>query len=129
MQRKLLVACLEAAGIEGQVTGTAAETLWLFERRTFDLVSLDIDLHAAEGIAAFEAIAAAQARSRAVPVLAITANECGWSEADYRDAGFAGLFLKPIEPFRLYHAIDVLLRQTGQPPLLVWDEARDAHVA
>ena len=57
-------------------------------------------------------------RGKKVPILAITDNDCRWTEKEYRDAGFAGLFLKPIEPSRLFRTIDDILYEHHQPPLL-----------
>jgi CheY-like chemotaxis protein len=82
-----------------------------------DMVFMDIDLHSAEELAAFERMRATPRREH-VPILALTENECAWPETAYREAGFAGVFLKPIEPLRLFRMMDDVLREAEQPPLL-----------
>ncbi|HTQ15403.1 MAG TPA: response regulator [Rhizomicrobium sp.] len=114
VQRRLLQACFDVAGAGAVFAASASQALTQFRRRPFDLVLMDFDIHAAAELAAFVTMR----ESGAVPILAVTENECHWSEADYREAGFAGLFEKPLEPGRLIATIDRVLRETGQPPLL-----------
>ena len=121
MQRKLFKACLDGLGAEGLFASYASEAVELFQHHPVDLVLMDIDLHAAAELSAFERIHDSF-RGRKVPILPITDNECGWSEDDYREAGFAGLFEKPLEPMRLYTKLDAALREFHQPPLLLAPE-------
>ena len=118
LQRKLLSACLDAVGVEAFFASRAPEAIFLFRRHPVDMVFMDIDQHSQAGLAAFEGIRATPRRGRGVPILAMTNNECRWTEQDYRDAGFVTMFLKPVEPMRLFLAIDSVLRETAQPPLL-----------
>lgn len=118
VQRKLLQACLEAVDAEAFIVPRAANALWVFRRHPVDLVLMDVDWHAAEEIAAFEEMAWQPDSARRVPVIAVTDNDCGWSQGQYHDAGFAALYLKPVEPLRLFGAIDDLLRDSHLPPLL-----------
>ena len=53
-----------------------------------------------------------------VPILAVTNNDSRWTDTDYRHAGFAGMFPKPIQPSRLFRTIDDILLEGHQPPLL-----------
>lgn len=117
VQRKLLAACLDAVGVETLFAANAAEAVFLYRRHPVDMVFMDIDEHSQAGLAAFEGIRATPRRGR-VPILAVTNNECRWTDQDYRDAGFAALFAKPIEPIRLFQTIDRVLREAAQPPLL-----------
>jgi len=116
VQRKLLQACFDVVGAESLFAATAAQALALFRRCDVDIVLMDFDLHTADELAAFEAM---QAKPQwRVPILAVTDNDARWSEEDYRQVGFAGLYVKPIEPSRLITAMDGVLREIGQPPLL-----------
>jgi CheY-like chemotaxis protein len=117
VQRKLLQACLDVLGAEAVFALHAADALFLFRRHPMDMVFMDIDLHSAEELAAFERMRATPRREH-VPILAVTDNECDWPEKSYREAGFAGVFLKPIEPMRLFQTMDDILREACQPPLL-----------
>jgi CheY-like chemotaxis protein len=116
VQRKLLEACLDVVGAEGLFADSAAQGLRLFHRNAVDMVLMDLDMHAADEISAFEEMRAAPRGGP--PILAVTDNECRWTDEDYRDAGFAGLFLKPVEPERLFTEMDRALRDCGRPPLL-----------
>ena len=118
LQRKLLEACFDVAGIESVFASHANQALWLFRRFPVDMVFLDFDEHSNEELAAFRVMRDMRPRGRRVPILAVTNNDCRWSEDAYREAGFVGLFEKPIEPSRLFRTMDDVLRETGQPPLL-----------
>ncbi|HEV2561936.1 MAG TPA: response regulator [Rhizomicrobium sp.] len=119
IQRKLLQACLEVMGADALIFPRPLDAVWTFRKQPVDLVFMDIDQHIANGLTAFEAIRATPVRGKTVPIMAVTENECRWSEQDYRDAGFAGLFLKPVEPTRLFRAIDDVLARWNPPELNV----------
>jgi CheY-like chemotaxis protein len=121
IQRKLLRACLDVIGAESLFALNAKDALFMFRRHPTDMAFMDLDLHSAQELEAFERMRTTPRREH-VPILAVTENVCDWPEAAYREAGFAGLFLKPIEPMRLFHAMDTILRRAAQPPLL-YDQA------
>ncbi len=118
VQRRLLQACLEVMGAEGRVVARPLDAVWAFRRHPVDIVFLDIDSDITRGLSAFEAIRASPSRGRGVPVFAVTENDCHWRVQDYRDAGFAGLFLKPMEPTRLFAAIDEAMKIFRPQPAL-----------
>src|SRR6185295_4706167 len=89
LQRKLLQACLDVLKAEVLIAPRAAQAVWLFRRHPVDLVLMDIDWHCADELAAFQEMRAVSRRGSRVPVVAVTDNDCGWSEAQYRAAGFA----------------------------------------
>ncbi len=62
---------------------------------------------------------ASRQRWNNVPILAVTNNDANWTEEEYREAGFGGMFQKPIEPTRLFHKIDDVVRDLGMAPLLM----------
>ncbi|HEY2032853.1 MAG TPA: response regulator [Rhizomicrobium sp.] len=118
VERRLLQACLDAARIEAIFARTAAEAVAYFRQHPVDMVFIDIDRHSPGELGGFRRIRATPGRGKTVPIVPVTDNDCHWSEKDYRDAGFAGLFLKPIEPSRLFRTIDDVLYEHRQPPLL-----------
>jgi CheY-like chemotaxis protein len=122
VQRKLLQACLDVIGAEAVFALHASEALFMFRSHPMDMVFMDIDLHSAEELAAFERMRATPRREH-VPILALTDNICDWPEKAYRETGFAGVFLKPIEPMRLFRKVDDILRRTEQQPL--FEDQRD----
>jgi CheY-like chemotaxis protein len=118
LERKLLQACMDVIQAEAIFARTAAEAVAYFREHPVDMVFIDIDRHAPGELGGFRRMRATPARGGKVPILAITDNDCRWSERDYRDAGFAGLFAKPCEPSRLYRKIDDVLYEHHMPPLL-----------
>ncbi|MGN6515547.1 MAG: response regulator [Rhizomicrobium sp.] len=118
LERKLLQACLDIVQIEAIFAPNAAAAVAYFREHPVDMVFIDIDRHAAGELGGFRRMRATPVRGTRVPILSVTDNDCHWSEQDYRDAGFAGLFIKPIEPSRLFQTIDDVLHEYRQPPLL-----------
>jgi CheY-like chemotaxis protein len=118
LQRKLLAACLEAIKAEALFAPRAANAVWLFRRHPVDVVLMDLDWHAAEEIAAFQEMRQVPRWGRRVPIVAVTDNDSGWSERAYREAGFAALCEKPIQPMQLFAIVDDVLRDGHQAPLL-----------
>jgi CheY-like chemotaxis protein len=119
IQRKLLEACLDVIDAESLFAPRAAQALWQFRRHPVDIVMMDLDWHVKEEIAAFEEMKKTPRWGAHVPIVAVTDNVCSWTERDYRDAGFAALYMKPIAPIRLFAKIDDVLRDCHQPPLLL----------
>lgn len=118
LERRLLQACMDAIRAEAIFSRRAADAVRYFREHPVDMVFIDIDRHAAGELGGFRRMRATPGRGKTVPILAVTDNDCRWSESDYRDTGFAGLFLKPIEPSRLFQTIDDVLYEAHQPPLL-----------
>jgi DNA-binding response OmpR family regulator len=111
-------ACLDVANIEAFLADRPQQALALFHRYPFDMIFLDFDQHCEAELAAFRIMRDTSRHGRYVPILAVTNNDCRWTRAAYREAGFVGLYEKPVEPMRLFHTMDDILRETGQPPLL-----------
>lgn len=118
LERKLLQACMDVIRTEAIFARTAADAVTYFRKHPVDMVFIDIDRHAPGELGGFRRMRATPARGSKVPILAVTDNECRWSESDYRDAGFSSLFVKPIEPSRLFRKIDDVLCEYHMPPLL-----------
>jgi CheY-like chemotaxis protein len=118
MQRKLLAACLEAVKAEALFAPRAGNAIWLFRRHPVDMVLMDLDSHVEEEISAFEEMRKVTRWGRQVPIVAVTANESGWSARAYCEAGFAALCEKPLHPMRLFAILDDVLRGCHQAPLL-----------
>lgn len=110
---------MDAIQAEAIFAPSAADAVAYFQRHPVDMVLIDIDRHAAGELGGFRRMRATPVRGKRVPIMAVTDNDCRWNESDYRAAGFAGLFVKPIEPSRLFQKIDDVLYEHHQPPLLV----------
>lgn len=81
----------------------------------FDLVLMDMVMPVMDGIEATTMMrASADARTRQMPVLGLTANVNAHDLARFEQAGLNGLLLKPFEQSQLVEQMDRLL-QLGQP--------------
>jgi CheY-like chemotaxis protein len=118
LERKLLQACMDAVQAEAIFSRSAEEAVRYFRRHPVDMVLIDIDRHAPGELGGFRRMRATRRRWNDVPILALTNNDARWTDSDYRDAGFAGMFQKPIQPSRLFQTIDDILQEEHQPPLL-----------
>ena len=118
VQRKLMEVCLNVANIETFFAEGPVQGLSMFRRHPVDMIFLDFDQHSQEELAAFRIMRDKGQRGRHVPILAVTNNDCHWTHTAYREAGFAGLFEKPVEPTRLFRTVNDVLCEYGQPPLL-----------
>jgi CheY-like chemotaxis protein len=118
VQRRLMEVCLDVANIEVFFADGPQKALGLFRRYPVDMIFLDFDQHSEQELAVFRIMRDTGQHGRHVPILAVTNNDCRWTQAAYREAGFAGLFEKPVEPMRLFRTMDDILCETGQPPLL-----------
>ena len=118
LERRLLQACLDAIRAEAVFARGAGEAVDYFREHPVDMIFIDIDRHSPGELGGFRRIRATPVRGKTVPIVAVTDNDCHWTEKEYRDAGFGGLFIKPIEPSRLFRVIDDVLHENRLPPLL-----------
>ena len=93
--RKLASDVLRAAGLETIVAATGAEGVALATEALPDVVLLDLRLGDMDGTAVARELQA-DARTAAIPVVALSATLLEGSEDWLRAAGFAGAIEKPI---------------------------------
>ena len=107
------VACelLRNAGIVVSVAVNGLEALQALESNQYDLVLMDMQMPAMDGLAATRAIRA-QPRLATLPVIAMTANAMAQDRIACLEAGMNDHLAKPINPDLLY---DMLLRWLGAP--------------
>ncbi|MET0351669.1 MAG: response regulator [Rhizobacter sp.] len=91
----LTVAILERAGHEAVQAETAAEGLALARSRQPDLILMDIQLPDMDGLEATRLLRA-DARTRDIPVIALTAFAMKGDAETMREAGCDGYITKPI---------------------------------
>ncbi|MEW5771328.1 MAG: response regulator [Pseudomonadota bacterium] len=77
-----------------------------------DLILLDINMPGMDGYQVLEVLRL-DARSRDIPVIAITANAMPADIARGRAAGFADYLTKPLDVVRLHEAVDARLPAAG----------------
>jgi PAS domain S-box-containing protein len=107
---------LEQAGVEPFVVADGVQALEAWERETWDLILMDVQMPAMDGPTATREIRAREAASgrRRTPLIALTANAMAHQVAEYRAAGMDAIVAKPIDVEQLLSAMRDLLEQS--PP-------------
>jgi two-component system, cell cycle response regulator DivK len=94
--RRLVLAVLEAAGMEAETVTTGADAVARCEAGDLDVVLLDIQLPDLDGVQVLQRLRA-DPKPFSVPVIALTAFAMEGDEARFRSAGFDGYLTKPID--------------------------------
>ncbi len=94
--RRLVLAVLEAAGMEGETVTTGADALARCAAGDLDVVLLDIQLPDLDGVQVLQRLRA-EPEPFSVPVIALTAFAMDGDEERFRSAGFDGYLTKPID--------------------------------
>lgn len=110
--RKLLGDILRRAAHEVREVETADAGIALALTETFDLVVMDVQLPGTDGLTATRLLRA-NAVTRGLPVLAVTAHAMRGDEKRILEAGCDGYVAKPIAYKRFLSEIDRLLAATG----------------
>jgi signal transduction histidine kinase/CheY-like chemotaxis protein len=112
----VLKTLLGQAGVTPTVVANGALALAAWERETWDIVLMDIQMPEMDGVQATREIRRREAetgRAR-TPILAVTANAMVHQVAAYQAAGMDGVVPKPIELSRLFAAMEAALNGEGR---------------
>ena len=109
--RLVLTTLLRQIGISATVTVDGAEALEAWERETWDLVLMDVQMPVMDGVSATRRIREIERETGRVrtPIIALTANAMAHHAAEYQQAGFDALSAKPIQFAQLVGAMDAAL--------------------
>ena len=110
---KLVRDLLEVKGYRVLTATSAEEGLPLAQSDPPDLIVMDIGLPGMDGIAALRALRA-DARTRAVPVVAVTASVMQPEREMIMTAGFDGYMGKPIDIFGFLQLVQTTLERFAQ---------------
>jgi signal transduction histidine kinase/ActR/RegA family two-component response regulator len=118
---KVAVRLLEKQGHHVTAAATGIAVLELLDRKTFDLILMDVQMPEMDG---FETTAAIRRNERLggqrMPIIALTAHAMIGDRERCLAAGMDGYTSKPIQTAELNHEIDRLrVKNTGAPPLPV----------
>jgi CheY-like chemotaxis protein len=97
---------LERRGHSVVKASSGVETLELASGQAFDLVLLDIHMPGMSGIETLKALRALPGPNRTTPVIAVTADVTSGGPERYLALGFNAHTTKPLEPSRLFAALD-----------------------
>ena len=106
-------ACWKLRGHRVEVVNTGREALAALERRSFDVVLMDLEMPDMDGL---EATAAIRERERLqgghIPIVAMTAHAIKGFREQCLAAGMDDYITKPIEPRELFRAVESFPPQT-----------------
>ena len=112
---------LRSAGFYVDIAGNGQIALDMLQTDTFDVVLMDMQMPVMDGITATEAIRR-QPRFDKMPILAMTANAMQRDAERCMAAGMQDFITKPIEPKRLWKALNTWVR----PPVRATRRREDA---
>ena len=110
VNRKLVTRLLEKRSVTPVLASDGNEVLRALESDTFDLILMDVQMPAMDGLQATAAIREReQQKGGHVPILAMTAHAMDRDRERCLEAGMDAYVTKPVSPEELYRAIDDLL--------------------
>ncbi|WP_304165013.1 ATP-binding protein [Phenylobacterium aquaticum] len=111
VNRLVLGAMLQQAGLVPVMVGDGAEAVDLWRRESWDLILMDVQMPGMDGPTATRLIRAEEAaggRTR-TPIIALTANAMSHQVSEYLQAGMDDFVAKPMEVALLFRAIERVL--------------------
>lgn len=109
MNSKVLKAFLDKFGHNATLTQSGEEALEVLESRGFNIIFTDINLTGMNGVETTKRIRALpDARKARTPIIALTGNVTEEDVKSYREAGLNGFVPKPIDPDRIYKALELV---------------------
>jgi signal transduction histidine kinase/CheY-like chemotaxis protein/HAMP domain-containing protein/CHASE3 domain sensor protein len=111
VNRIVIQAILEQAGVTPVVVNDGREAVEAWRTGTWDLILMDVQMPVMDGITATRLIRHEEAGriGPPTPILALTANVMTHQLDAYREAGMDGSVAKPIDPAKLLAAMDAVL--------------------
>jgi PAS domain S-box-containing protein len=125
MNQELLVTLLRRAGHEVEVVGDGLAAVEAVERKSYDLVLMDVQMPAMDGLEATRRIRALPGECRDVPIIAMTARALSADFDECFAAGMDDYLSKPVDAAALLATIDRWTRDSttaeaeglDEPPL------------
>jgi len=114
VNQKLAVRLLEKRGHSVAVANNGREALEWLEREPFDVALLDVQMPEVDGFeTTLEIRRREQSTCRHLPIIAMTAYAMQGDRERCLAAGMDGYIAKPIQPRRLFEALDEILASSG----------------
>jgi CheY-like chemotaxis protein len=99
--REIVCACLEDIGAwQTETAASGREGILKAASEPFDVILLDVSMPEMDGFAVFEALQA-NAATRSIPVILLTAKVLPTDKARFAQMGIAGLITKPFNPLTI----------------------------
>ncbi len=110
INQEVVVGLLELRGHRVETVNTGREALEALERRSYDIVLMDLEMPDMDGL---EATAAIRERERVsgghIPIVAMTAHAIKGFREKCLEAGMDDYVTKPIEPRELYRVVEAVV--------------------
>jgi signal transduction histidine kinase/ActR/RegA family two-component response regulator len=117
VNQRLAIRMLEKRGHDVDAVANGLEALRALERKTYDLVLMDVQMPELDGLETTAKIRIAEsAGCRHQPVVALTANAMSGDEQLCRAAGMDGYLTKPIQPEKLDEVLEKYASETLAQP-------------
>jgi CheY-like chemotaxis protein len=118
LNQHLLAMILDTAGVDHTMVDDGAAAVRAWERESWDLILMDIEMPQMDGITATRTIRMGELTSGRVrtPIVAVTANAMAFQVAEYTAAGMDGFVPKPISPAYLLSVVRSILDTRHRPP-------------
>ena len=112
INQEVVVGLLELRGHRVETVGTGREALQALERRSYDIVLMDLEMPDMDGLEATAAIRereANRAGSGHIPIVAMTAHAIKGFREKCLAAGMDDYVTKPIDPRELYRVVEAVV--------------------
>ena len=107
VNQKLAIRILEDRGCRVVAANNGAQALALLAEKSFDLILMDVQMPAIDGLEATRAIRMKERQSGAhIPIVALTAHAMSGDESRCREAGMDGYLAKPVRREDLVRVVE-----------------------
>lgn len=114
--RRVMTLMLNQGGYASETAGNGEEALAKWERQTFSLVFMDIQM---PGMSGFEVARrmreAGGSTDRSLPIIALTGHAAGEEKERYLGAGFTDMLEKPVDLKVLFQVLDRYMQSAETP--------------
>ncbi len=118
LNQLVIKAILEKAGYLSEVVENGREALEAVQRKSYDLILMDIQMPVIDGLEATRSIRGGMGLTPDVPILAVTAKAMKGDQEACEQAGMNGYLTKPVHPQLLLETIQNFLPGFQTKPLV-----------
>jgi CheY-like chemotaxis protein len=128
VNQKLTTYLLEKKGYTVEVVGDGQAVLSAWEKQTFDLILMDLQMPEIDGLQATSIIRKKEGKNQHLPIIAMTAHTMQGVRERCLEGGIDEYISKPIDPRQLFDVLDRFLHGASQHHLQVCTAASESQV-
>jgi PAS domain S-box-containing protein len=106
INQKMTCALLTRQGYQVDLAANGAEAVAEVERKTYDLIFMDVQMPEMDGFEAAQTIRKMEGEARHTPIIAMTAHALHGDRQRCMDAGMDDYVSKPLDPRKVFQAIE-----------------------